>query len=64
MSMPSFSLSPPFFWIDWFIWFWGRMLIVMPMVDYASAVIGAMLMLGIGNWFLHARGFYHGPRLE
>lgn len=37
---------------------------MMPMVDYASAVIGAMLMLGIGNWFLHARGFYHGPRLE
>lgn len=44
---------------------WGVVvLIVLTMVDYASAVIGAMLVLGIGNWFFHARGCYHGPRLE
>ncbi|EYE90206.1 putative choline transport protein [Aspergillus ruber CBS 135680] len=33
-------------------------------MNYASAVIGAMLVLGFGNWLLYARGFYHGPRLE
>lgn len=33
-------------------------------IDYASAVLGVMLILGIGNWFVHARSYYHGPRLE
>jgi len=33
-------------------------------MNYTSAVIGVMFIFGGGNWFLHARGSYHGPRLS
>lgn len=33
-------------------------------IDYASPVLAIMLILGIANWFLYARKWYQGPRLE
>ncbi|CAG8886465.1 unnamed protein product [Penicillium egyptiacum] len=33
-------------------------------MNYASAVLGIVLMLGVLNWFLSARTEYQGPRLE
>lgn len=32
--------------------------------DYASAVIGVMLIFAAINWFVHARKHYEGPRLH
>ena len=34
------------------------------MVDYAAPVLAIMVLLGVANWFLYARRWYHGPRLE
>ncbi|KAL4927105.1 putative choline transport protein [Aspergillus undulatus] len=33
-------------------------------MNYASVVLVVMLILGVVNWFVYARGHYHGPRLE
>ncbi|PLB51020.1 amino acid transporter [Aspergillus steynii IBT 23096] len=33
-------------------------------MNYASVVLGVMLVLGVLNWFAYARQRYHGPRLE
>ncbi|KAE8146793.1 amino acid transporter [Aspergillus avenaceus] len=33
-------------------------------MNYASVVLVVMFLLGVGNWFVYARKWYHGPRLE
>lgn len=33
-------------------------------LDYAAVVLVVMLILGVINWFVYARKWYHGPRLE
>ncbi|GES64997.1 choline transport protein [Aspergillus terreus] len=33
-------------------------------MNYAAVVLVVMLILGVINWFVYARKWYHGPRLE
>ncbi|KAL4958364.1 amino acid/polyamine transporter I [Aspergillus filifer] len=33
-------------------------------MNYASVVLVVMVIIGVSNWFIYARGHYHGPRLE
>jgi choline transport protein len=33
-------------------------------LDYTCVILGIALVLGIANWFLHAKKYYEGPTIQ
>lgn len=33
-------------------------------IDYTVVILGILLLLGVVNWFFHARNHYDGPNIE
>jgi len=34
------------------------------MTDYTCAVLGGMAIFGTINWFVHAKKYYNGPKVD